>query len=85
MGSDSPSPAWYEPPDEPEPPDVADWLRHNNAPVCRDCGGKVEFTGNVDWNLAEFRCLEPQGETPDADRSCRATWVDVSPVQEDER
>ena len=82
--SDSPSLAWYEPPDEPEPPSVWDWLKRNNAPKCRDCGGDTVATGEVDDNAAEFLCAALDEQTGDY-KSCRPTWVSILPLSRQER
>ena len=75
--SDSPSLAWYEPPDEPEPPSLADWLKHNNPPKCRDCGGPTHATGEQEGAMARFKCNEPD--------HCRPTWHSIRPLSQAER
>jgi len=75
--SDSPGPAWAEPPDEPEPPSLADWLKRNNAPKCFDCGDRTEPTGEQDGNEAEFACPW---------RECGyRVWVSIRPLSQAER
>ena len=77
--SDSPSLAWAEPPDEPEPPSLADWLKRNNLPKCRDCGGPTHVAAGKEQqgDYAMFVCNEPD--------HCRPTWVCIRPLSLAER
>ena len=79
--SDSPSLAWAEPPDEPEPPSLADWLKRNNAPKCCGCGGNTVSSGNQCGDEAEFLCVA----TWQDDGPCCETWVSIRPLSLAER
>ena len=74
MGTDSPGPAYYEPPDEPEPPSLADWLKRNNAPRCKDCGKAMNATREQAGDDALFLC-----------RCGGWSWVSIRPLSQAER
>jgi len=61
-----------EPPEEREPPSLADWLRRNNVPRC--CGGSMYPYGEPDGDKVEFRC--PCGNSQ---------WVNIRPLSQRER
>ena len=66
-----------EPPDDREPPSLADWLKRNNMPKCMDCGGRTEPTGRQAGNRAQFRCVRWN--------HCRPTIVSIRPLSLAER
>ena len=94
MGTDSPGRAYYEPPDEPEPPSLADWLKRNNAPECADCGGPAvpDMDCPVDMHgFARFLCARVvrlrkrrKYHLP-RPSDCRPTWHNIRPLSLAER
>ena len=80
-----------EPPDEPEPPDLADWLAHNNAPKCPECWGKTVATGEQSGDEAQFACVRSLRNRKQRKRQkfspfdCLSRWVNIRPLSLAER
>ena len=91
MSSDSPGPAYWEPPDEPEPPSLADWLKRNNAPKCPECRGKTVATGEQAGDEALFACVRSLRNRKQRKRQkfspfdCLSRWVSIRPLSQAER
>ena len=80
-----------EPPEEREPPSLADWLKRNNAPKCLECWGTTVATGEQNGNGAEFACVRSLRNRKQRKRQkfspndCLSRWVNIRPLSQAER